>query len=215
MKASENNRKSHIREKNYLNILNAAEEVFAQNGFKGSSMNAIAEKAGLPKANIHYYFSNKMALYMEVLQRILVEWNQGLGEFTEQDDPSEVLEHYIASKVLQACQKPHQSKLFASEVISGAPAIADYIRTEMRQWLREKSAIFQIWMDKGLMKPVDPSHLMFMIWSTTQHYADYQTQVLLLLNQQEYETSDYETITRIVTEVILTGVGLTPSWKKQ
>ncbi|WGL15184.1 TetR/AcrR family transcriptional regulator [Microbulbifer bruguierae] len=197
-----------IREKNYQLILDAATAVFAQHGYKGASMMAIAEAAGLPKANIHYYFRNKSLLYSAVLERIIAEWNQGLESISPQDDPGEVLAAYTASKVRLACEQPLSSKLFASEIIAGAPYLQNYIRTELRAWLRAKSQVFEAWMGQGKMRSVDPSLLIFMIWSTTQHYADFETQVLLATNRREYDEETIERITEFVTGMILRGCGI-------
>lgn len=201
-----------IRQQNTLVILEAAEQEFAANGYKGTSMQAIADRAGLPKANLHYYYKSKGNLYGAVLERIIKSWNDGLAHMSEDDDPAEVLESYIRLKVDLACHYPHRSKLFASEIISGAPALHQYIRKDMRKFLREKVRIIQAWIDQGKIKAVDPYHLMFMIWATTQHYADFETQILMLMNRAEYDEDDVEQICRHLIEVILTGCGLKPSW---
>ena len=197
-----------IREQNYQVILDAAELIFAQNGYKGASMMAIADIAGLPKANIHYYFKNKSTLYAAVLERIIAEWNSGLDEISPDDDPAVVLATYIYDKVRLACEKPLPSKLFASEIISGAPYLADYIKNDMRAWLASKVAVFNAWMQAGKMRQLDAEHLIFMIWATTQHYADFETQVLLIRNRVEYTQDDIEHIASFVCNMLLNGCGL-------
>ena len=203
-----------IREQNYQVIIEAAEVVFAKNGFKGASMMAIATEAGLPKANIHYYFKNKSLLYAAVLERIIHEWNSGFDHITVEDDPTTVLQAYIYDKVRLACQKPLPSKLFASEIIAGAPYLNDYIRTDMRQWLRDKVQVLNTWMQEGKMRDIDAEHFIFMIWATTQHYADFETQVLLITNRAEYDDHDIEHIARFVTDMLLAGCGLTANWER-
>lgn len=205
-------RKGKIRERNYENILNAAETVFSQFGFRGASINAIAEKAKLPKANIHYYFASKKSLYMDVLSRIVEQWNRGLEDIHVGQDPAQVLENYIALKVTLSCEKPYQSRLFASEIMGGAECLEDYLKTDMRHWVREKAEVFQAWMDQGKMRQTDPVNLLFMIWAATQHYADYQAQVLLIKNRIEYDESDMKNIVCSVTEMVLLGLNLKPSW---
>ncbi len=204
-----------IREQNYQIILDAAELLFAQHGFKGASMMAIAEEAGLPKANVHYYFKNKSTLYAAVLERIIHQWNNGLEVIDEHDDPAEVLSAYIYDKTRLACEKPMPSKLFAREIISGAPYLSDYIKTDMREWLQSKVAVFEQWMQAGKMRTVDAENLIFMIWATTQHYADFETQVLTIRNRAEYTADDIEHIADFVTDMLLAGCGLTkPTVKK-
>ncbi|WP_317931470.1 TetR/AcrR family transcriptional regulator [Halioxenophilus sp. WMMB6] len=199
-----------IRERNEEAILKAAEHEFVLNGFKGTSVQAIADRAGLPKANIHYYFKNKDNLYRAVLEYITQLWNEVLANISADDDPAQVLYDFIRTKVELSYTHPRASKLFAMEIIQGAPHIREYIRMDMRQWVRSKTRVFEEWMAAGKMDKVDPVHLIFMIWSTTQHYADFETQVLTLMNRAEYEPEDIENITRFLAQVILKGCGLKP-----
>lgn len=46
---------------------------------------------------------------------------------------------------------------------------------DLKALVDEKSAIVSGWIDRGKLAPVDPQHLIFMIWATTQHYADFAT----------------------------------------
>ncbi len=199
-----------IREQNYQRILNAAEALFAQHGLKGTSMMSIAERAELPKANIHYYFKSKSLLYAAVLERIITAWNQGLEDISAEDDPAEILTNYIHTKVTLSCTNPLPSKLFATEIIAGAPYLKDYIKNDMRQWIHEKTAVFDTWIAAGKMQPIDPARLIFMIWSSTQHYADFETQVLLITNRQEYDQHEIKEIQQFITAMILGACGLTP-----
>ncbi len=199
-----------IRERNEELILKAAEQEFVLNGFKGTSVQAIANRAGLPKANIHYYFKNKNNLYKAVLEYITQLWNEVLSDISADDDPAEVLQEFIRTKVQLSYTHPRASKLFAMEIIQGAPHIREYIRMDMRQWVRSKTRVFDEWIAAGKMDPVDPVHLIFMIWATTQHYADFETQVLTLMNRAEYEHEDIEHITNMLTHVFLKGCGLSP-----
>ncbi len=197
-----------IRERNEEVILKAAEQEFVLHGFKGTSVQAIADRAGLPKANIHYYFKNKNNLYRAVLEYITQLWNEVLSDISADDDPAEVLYHFIRTKVELSYTQPRASKLFAMEIIQGAPHIREYIRIDMRQWVRSKTKVFEQWIEAGKMDPVDPVHLIFMIWSTTQHYADFETQVLTLMNRAEYEKEDIDHITEFLASIILKGCGL-------
>ncbi len=197
-----------IRERNLELIVAAAEEEFANHGYRGASTQSIADRAGLPKANIHYYFKNKEKLYLAVLEGIMGIWNAVLADMKRDDDPAEVLTNFIYTKVELAYKKPRASKLFAQEIIAGAPHLKDYIRTDMRQWVRSKTKVFDEWIADGKIDPVDPVQLIFLIWSSTQHYADFETQVLTLMNKAEYEDSDIEHISQFLTDMILKGCGL-------
>lgn len=199
-----------IREKNLEQILIAAEEEFALHGYRGASTQAIADRAGLPKSNVHYYYKNKEQLYTAVLERIMELWNEVLEDVKRDDDPAEVLSTFIRKKVELSYTHPRASKLFAMEIIAGAPQVKEYIRTDMRQWFRSKTAVMEQWIEDGKMAPVDPVHLIFLIWSATQHYADFDTQILTLMNRAEYEPSDVEVISEFLIDMVLKGCGLRP-----
>lgn len=197
-----------IRDHNYQLILSAAEKEFAQFGYSGASIQKIADRAGLPKANIHYYFASKEKLYLAVLDNITHLWNDIFDEVQVDADPAEVLDKFIRKKVESAYSHPIASKLFAMEVIQGAPHLRPYLKTEMRTWVRNKAAVIDEWVRQGKMKPVDPIHLIFLIWSSTQHYADFDAQVLTIMNRAEYEREMIDEIADFLSNVILTGCGL-------
>ncbi|WP_430460289.1 TetR/AcrR family transcriptional regulator [Thalassolituus sp. LLYu03] len=197
-----------IRERNSENILSAAEQEFVLHGFKGTSMQAIADRAGVPKANIHYYFKNKANLYRALVENILTTWNEVLADMSPDSDPAEILELFIRTKVQLAYTHPNASKIFAMEIIQGAPYLKDYISVNMRHWVKEKVAVIQSWIDQGKMRAVDPTHLIFLVWSSTQHYADFETQVLEVTNKRKYEEDDIKRVSDFLVDMILTGCGL-------
>ena len=203
-----------IRERNSDRILDAAEEEFVLHGYKGTSMQSIADRAELPKANIHYYFKNKGNLYQVVLENTMREWNEVLADITEDSDPAEVLSNFIHVKMQLSYTNPNASKIFAMEIIQGAPHLKRFISEDMRVWVKEKSQIITSWIDQGKMRAVDPTQLIFMIWATTQHYADFNTQVLEVMNRREYDVDDIDNITNFLIDMILTGCGLTPPPRK-
>ena len=204
-----------IRERNSENILAAAEQEFVLHGFKGTSMQAIADRAGVPKANIHYYFKNKANLYRTLLESILGMWNEVLADMSPESDPAFILERFIRTKVALAFNKPNSSKIFAMEIIQGAPYLKDYISVDMRQWVKEKASVIHSWIEQGKMRPIDPQHLIFMIWSTTQHYADFEIQVLEVANKRQYDDDDIAQVSDFLVDMILTGSGLTPAAPRQ
>lgn len=211
MSVSKKYKPGKIREINSQKILQAAEVEFVKHGYKGTSMQSISDAAGLPKANLHYYFTNKSKLYNAVLQDIVQRWNEVLTDITVDDDPAATLEFYIRTKVNLAVRYPNASKIFAMEVIQGAPNVKTYLRTDLRSWLRQKTKIMETWIEQGRMNKIDPEHLFFMIWSSTQHYADFESQILTITNKLEYEEEDIERISRFLCHMILTGCGLTPT----
>ena len=201
-------RPGRIRERNREAILQAAEQEFALHGYKGTTIQNIAERAGLPKSNVLYYFSNKKRMYSAMFDDILLRWNKVFSEIKPDDDPATALETFIRTKVNMSQQYPLASRLFAMEIIQGAPFLLDHLRTNMREWVRGRASVIQHWIDEGRMAPVDPVQLIFLIWSSTQHYADFQVQILMVENKAESEPRDFEHAADFLVDVILRGCGL-------
>jgi len=200
--------KGLIRQTNEALILSAAEKVFARAGFGGATMAAMAEASGLPKANLHYYFGSKDVLYRAVLARILNDWLVPTHGITKGAEPRAALEQYIRSKMELSAQRPDGSKVFANELLHGAPVIKGLLSTELRTMVLEKAAVVQSWVDAGRMAPVDPVHLFFTIWAATQTYADFDVQVCAVLGQESLGVADYTRATEHVVSLILRGCGL-------
>ncbi len=197
-----------IRARNKARIIAAAEEVFAAKGYEGATTAEIALKAGLPKANVHYYFSTKEAIYRAVIDNILDLWLEPFQRITEDDDPAEALATYIRTKVMLSRDKPLASRIYANEIIRGAPALSDYLENDLREWVAEKSKVLRKWADKGLMDPVEPAHLLFLIWASTQHYADFQVQAKAVLHHRDLTEDDFETAVATITRIVLKGCGV-------
>ncbi len=206
-------KRGKIRDKNLEIILDAARDEFVLKGYNGASIQAIADKAGIAKANVHYYFKRKSNLYVAVLDEIIQLWNDYFDDIHVEDDPAEVLDHFIRQKVELAISHPKSSKLFAMEIIQGAPLLKDYMRNKMRPFVRKKSEVIEQWIHQGKMREIDPAQLIFLIWSSTQHYADFDAQVLTIMNRAEYEPEMIEQISDFLSGTILRGVGLEPPVK--
>lgn len=199
-----------IRRRNEQAIITAAEAEFARHGFKGASMNAIAQIAGLPKANLHYYFTNKLGLYVAVLKNILDLWDSSFSHLSGKDDPAEALSAYIRTKMEFSRRRPLASKVFAMEIISGGERLDAYFGENHQQWFKRRAAVFQTWIDGGRMDPIDPHHLIFLIWSSTQHYADFAAQVCLFTGKRRLLAEDYQQATASLVQIILKGCGVMP-----
>ena len=189
-------------------ILEAAEAVFAEHGFSGASMSEIARRAGIPKPNLHYYCKTKEELYRRVLRQILDLWLGTADEIRPDSDPAEALAHYIAAKIDLARRRPLASRVFANEVIHGAPQIADFLEGELRDWVAQKAKVIDGWVKAGRMQPVDARHLFFMIWAATQTYADFAVQIAAVLGRKKLQAADYERAAAQTTEIVLRGLGL-------
>jgi len=201
-------RKIEIREANQALILAAAEKIFAMNGFKGTATGDIARAAGLPKANVHYYFKTKADLYREVLRHILDDWMSAASTFEAHDDPSEALRTYVRAKMEFSRKRPYGSRVWASEIMSGAPVLDNFLGTTLKAWLKERTRIIRRWIHDGKIKAVDPQALLYMIWATTQHYADFEQQIIILNDGKRLSDRSYRQTTEQVVELVLGSVGL-------
>jgi TetR/AcrR family transcriptional regulator len=195
---------------NEARILKAAEEVFATSGFSGARTAAIAERAGVPKANLHYYFGTKEALYRRLLETILAVW-LGMGDSIRPEaDPAQAFAAYIAAKVEHSRRRPYASKVFANEMLHGAPQLRSYLRHALRRWVAAKARVIEGWVAAGRMAPIETRHLFFTIWAMTQTYADFDVQVAAVLGRQRLAARDYQAATALITRLVLRGAGLQP-----
>lgn len=201
-------RKIEIREANETLIIDAAEKVFALNGYKGATTEHIAQEAGLPKANVHYYFKTKSILYQQVLKHILDEWMKAASTFEDCDDPAQALGTYVKAKMEFSRQRPYGSRVWAREIMSGAPVMEEFLGTTLKAWLDERVRIIDGWVKDGKIKPVDPKTLLYMIWATTQHYADFGQQMVVLNGGRNISDRQYRERTEQVVSLILGSVGL-------
>ncbi len=158
-------------------ILNAALQIFSENGFRGTTLDQIAEVAGLSKPNMLYYFPNKEEIYTTLLHDILEMWFVPLEGIVEDGDPLEQISAYIRAKMDMSRKYPMQSRLFANEILHGAERVDQKIIDELNQIVDDKSQIIRRWIAEGKLADVDPYHLLFAIWATTQHYADFSAQI--------------------------------------
>ena len=182
-------RRSRIREAHEIRILSAAEDVFARFGYNGAAIEAIGERAGMSKQSMLYYFPSKEVMYLRVLANILSLWLDKLV-LLDQDgaDPAAMLENYIRGKIELSRTHPNGSKVFANEIINGAPYIKKHLQS--------------------VLTPIDPYHLFFVIWSATQTYADFSTQIQLSLKKEELDDDDFNRASDFLTQMVLKGIGL-------
>ena len=202
------NPKVKIRRKNVEKILLAAEKVFAEQGYAGTKMADIAKQAALPRSNLHYYFSTKDELYREVLVNLLDTWGLEGACFENFDDPRVVLTSYIMEKMNHSRTRPHGSKLWANEIMRGAPLFQDMLDEHMAKGAKRMELKIRQWVDEKRINPVEPSALLYMIWASTQHYADFDYQVCALNGHQPLSDQQYHQAVQTITSVILRGVGL-------
>ena len=172
---------SRIQQRNREIILDAALEVFSLHGFRGATLDQIAEVAGLSKPNLLYYFRSKEEVHTALLTGLLDTWLDPLQAMDPAGNPMQEIMGYVRRKLDLARDFPRESRLFANEILQGAPRMRDAIEGDLRLLVEEKAAILKAWMDQGRIAQVDPVHLIFSIWALTQHYADFDVQVRAVL----------------------------------
>lgn len=178
-------RPSRIQQRNRSRILEAALDVFSVQGYRGATLDLIAEAAGLSKPNILYYFSGKEEIHVTLLSQLMETWLDPLVEMDADGDPMSELLGYVRRKLDMAREMPRESRLFANEILQGAPRMRPHLEADLKPLFDDKCAVIQMWVNQGKLAAVDPRHLIFSIWATTQHYADFETQIGVLLGDED------------------------------
>jgi len=201
-------KKSKPRIKNEEAILGAAEEVFSELGFAGATTSLIAKRAGIPKANLHYYYPTKETLYQAIIGKIFSVWIHAAGTFDDCDDPADALRRYIRAKMELSRSHPLGSKIWAQEIMHGAPQIQGFLDTTLKDWTRSRVKVIERWIAEGKIDVINPHYLLYMIWATTQHYADFEHQIGVLNGGSDLSDEKYGEATETVTLIILQGIGI-------
>jgi TetR/AcrR family transcriptional regulator len=187
-------------------ILDAALSLFSRFGLHGTTVDQIAESADVSKTNLFYYFAAKEDIYIAVLERLLDEWLAPFRAIEIDSDPTEAICEYIRRKIEFSRTNPEASRLFCLEIVRGAPLIAPELRTSLKEIVDAKAAVIRSWSETGRLAPVDPYHLIFTIWSTTQHYADFADQVEAVVGRRLSDDAFFEQTVRNIQAIILDGI---------
>ncbi len=197
---------TRIQAANRETILAAALPVFATYGYRGSTIDQIAKGAGMSKPNLLYYFRRKDEIYAALLQRTLAEWLAPLRMFERDGDPEAELRDYIVAKLRMSFEQPEASRLFANEILAGAPVIRPFLETDLRALVAAKAEVIAHWVASGRIAPVDPAHLIFTIWAITQHYADFSVQIEAVLGERAKREEFLSETTEAILAILLRGV---------
>lgn len=187
-------------------ILEAALTFFSQFGIHGTSLERVAELADVSKTNLLYYFPSKEALYVAVLKEILDVWLAPLRALTHDQDPLMAIRHYIRLKLEVSRDHPQASRLFCLEMLQGAPLLKGELAGDLKQLVDDKAAIIERWIAEGRLAGVQPQHLIFMLWATTQHYADFATQVEAVTGQTLSDPAFFDQTVENVQRMIIEGI---------
>ena len=193
------------REKQDL-ILDAALNIFSLHGFRGATIDQIADEAGMSKPNLLYYFASKEDIHRRLLTSMLDLWLDPLRELDADGDPVPELRSYIRRKIEMARDYPRESRLFANEMLQGAPHAIDVLEGELRELVDNKAQVLLDWMEQGKITRTDPHHLIFSIWATTQHYADFDVQVRAVLGHDRGGDGRFEDAARFLEHLFMDGL---------
>ena len=183
-------------------ILAEAERHFARYGFEGVSLDAIATALDLSRQNLLYHWPSKEDLYRAVLDSVMGEWMANMNAITEANDPHEALHAYVTAKLRFSRERPSGNAVFTREIMAGALRYADVLKTEVMPLLHADVERFERWADQGLIRRLDFTHLMFLIWASTQAYADLGPQFSLYLNKPALDDDDFERARELITGLI-------------
>lgn len=210
-RAAQTLRRTRIQEEKEEQILEAALEVFSQRGFHGSTIDQIADVAGMSKPNLLYYFRTKEAMHRALIDRVLENWLEPLQSFDADGDPGQEIRAYIRRKLELARDFPRESRLFANEILQGAPHIMTVLEGPLKALVDAKADVIRAWTEAGKVRPCDPYHLIFSIWSTTQHYADFDVQVRAVLGSADALSDRFDGAATFLERLFIDGLVLAPA----
>ncbi len=205
-KAEAPKKRSRIQTENRAAIALAALDVFSTDGYRGATIDRIAERAGMSKTNLLYYYPSKEDIYRQVIEQTVEAWLEPFAAIDPDGDPIEELRRYITIKLTMSDASPEASRLFANEVQRGAPLVLEFLQTRLKALVDEKAGVIRRWIDAGKIAPVDPYHLIFTIWATTQHYADFDVQVNAILGKQTKRPGFNDQVAHAVLSILLNGI---------
>ncbi len=199
-------KRSPLRMRNEARILDAAQHVFAAEGYHGATIDRIAARADMSQPNLHNYFKTKADLYAAVLERTLDVWLGLVDRLDAAGDPAVELRRYIVRKMELSRQHPEASRVFANEVLRGAPVLRPHLQTRVRQNVAHFREVVDGWIAAGRLRPVDADHLVFLIWGATQHYADFLPQIKAIRGVPRLSKDDFDRAAASIATIVLNGV---------
>ncbi len=205
-RSRQSKKRTRIQLQNEERIYEAALDVFSTFGFRGSTIDQIAEQAGMSKPNLLYYFANKQDIYVAVLERTLEIWLEPLTQLDPDGDPAEEIWNYIRRKLELSRLSPESSRMFSNEILQGAPNIKDVLEGPLKALVDQKCSVIRQWIDRGQVADVEPKHLIFMIWAATQHYADFEVQIDAITGPGANRDESYANAEKTLKTIFLNGL---------
>lgn len=189
-------------------ILLAAREIFSRVGFAGASLEQVAAAAGTSKTNVIYYFVTKDELYLAVLDDVLALWLAKMEDLNSNADPIEALRAYIIRKIDFSRDYPEASRLFCMELLQGGHVIYSRLQKSLKPMMDSNASLIRHWISTNRIRPVDPYHLLYSIWSMTQHYADFAVQIRAVSGRDLAQKSFRDEAIDHVVQMVLGGLGI-------
>jgi len=199
-------KRTRIQAKNRQLIVDAALGVFSAYGFRGTTLDQIADAASMSKPNLLYYFRRKEDVYLAVLEHTLDDWLEPLRALDPDGDPIDEIRLYIGRKLDLSRAAPEASRVFANEMLHGAPVLGETLAGPLKALVDEKAAIIRRWVAEGRLAPIDPHHLIFSIWATTQHYADFDVQIRAVLGERADGDAHFDDARNFLDALFLDGL---------
>ncbi|MGI6245727.1 MAG: TetR family transcriptional regulator C-terminal domain-containing protein [Pseudochelatococcus sp.] len=199
-------RRTRIKDEKESRILEAALDIFSSHGYRGATLDRIADAAHLSKPNLLYYFRNKEAIHRALIAHVLSGWLEPLRALHADGDPETEIRSYIRRKLLMSRDFPRESRLFANEILQGAPHIEQELKGPLRELVDEKAAVIRGWAEAGKIARCDPYHLIFALWATTQHYADFDVQVRAVLGEPAATDRRFEDAADFLEQLFTRGI---------
>jgi hypothetical protein len=141
------------------------------------------------------------------MQSILLKWNSSFDEVTADDCPAQSLANYIADKMETSRTHPYSSKVVAIEIINGGQNLEESVKEDNKIWVKGRIAVLEAWIAAHKIEMLNPEYLLYHIWSSTQHYADFSSQIRQLRGR-EMTDEDFTEATNTLVKLILKGCGL-------
>lgn len=196
-----------IRARNEGQIIKAAIDVFSKKGFDGARISEIAQLSGLPKANVYYYFESKEVIYRAVVTHLLKGWDDALDYIQLERAPGDALRDYVKAKLDNTRRNANESRLFAAEIIRGAQFLTRADRRHIKEVTDRAVTVLEQWIANGQIRPIDPRHLLIMLWSATQFYGDFEPLARNALGVKRLTGEIYDAAAETILQTVLYGLG--------
>lgn len=161
-------------------IMEAALDVFSKAGFTGASVNKIAALANMSTPSMLYYYSSKEEIHKALLQRVLELWVEPLDVIAVGRDPVESILDYVRKNLELSFAHPRQIRVLANEIVMGFPSADSGPFDRFRQVYEAKIIVIEAWREAGQIADIDAHHLMHLIWSITESYANCESRLATL-----------------------------------